>query len=74
MLKVTIELFPYGNAETKREISSFYIANDGTGDSISGNYLFRKKEEDQWERSVQGWFRKKPVELLVSAVIEEHYA
>ena len=74
MLKVTIELFPYGNAENKREISSFYIANDGTGDSITGNYLFRKKEEDQWEQSVQEWPRHLPVEQLVQAVLEEHYA
>jgi hypothetical protein len=74
MLKVTIELIPFGDASKAREISSFYIANDGTGSSQIGNYLFRKKEEDDWEKSVQSWHRTLPVERLVEQTIKQHYS
>lgn len=74
MLKVNIELHPYGNSEKAKTISSFYIANDGTGDSVTGNYLFRKTPKDKWEPSVQDWPRRNGVELLVRAVIGNHYA
>lgn len=73
MIKVTVDLFPYGNVEKKREISSFYIANDGTGNSEVGNYLFKKKEEDPWEKSVQGHFRAYGIEYLIKQVLEQHY-
>lgn len=73
MLKVIVEIHPFGHSEHKREIASFYIANDSTGSVKTGNYLFRKTEEEPWQASVQHWDREKPVELLVQAVIEKHY-
>jgi hypothetical protein len=73
MLKVTIELFPYGDETRAREISSFFIGNDGTGDIETGNYIYKKRPEDEWQPSVQKWLRRNPVEQLVRAVIEKHY-
>lgn len=73
MLKVTVELYPFGYSDNKREIASFYIANDSTGSIKNGNYLFRKTKEEPWQGSIQHWDRSKPVELLVQAVIEKHY-
>lgn len=73
MIKVTIELYPYGDSVTKRELTSFVIANDGTGDVDFGNYIFKRKNQTAWEPSLQGWDRTQPVEKLVQAVIEKHY-
>lgn len=73
MLKVNIELHPHGNSDNARVISSFFIANDGTGTFSHGNYLFKKNEEDKWEPSIQEWPRVNPVEHLVQAVIHKHY-
>ena len=70
MLKVTIELYPYGDGVKRRELSSFCIANDGTGTNEVGNYLFKKKGDAEWQPSVQNWYRAQPVEQLVRAVIE----
>lgn len=73
MLKVTIELYPYGDGVNRRELSSFCVANDGTGTSEFGNYLFKKKGDSQWEPSVQDWPRAQPVEKLIQAVLEKHF-
>jgi len=73
MLKVKVELHPFGDSESAKEISSFFIANDGTGDYRVGNYLFKKEETDLWEPSIQNWPRHLPVEQLVKAVLEKHY-
>lgn len=45
MIRVTIELLPGGWEGNKREIGRLEIVNDGTGDSVRGNYysrMFRK--------------------------------
>jgi len=39
MLKVIIELHPYGDSETAHEISSFFIGNDGTGTPLYVNFI-----------------------------------
>jgi hypothetical protein len=38
MLRVTIELVPYGVESEARKIATMLIANDGTGDHRTGNY------------------------------------
>jgi len=73
MLKVTIDLWPYGNKEESKTISSFFVANDGTGNYSMGNYLFKKNEEDKWEKSVQGHYRSEGVEKLIEKVLEKHF-
>lgn len=73
MIKVTIELFPYGDESKAKELSTIYIANDGKGTSEKGNYLFRESPANTWQPSVQNWPRRNPVEKLVQAVIEKHY-
>jgi hypothetical protein len=73
MLKVTIELFPYGDEKNAKVLRTVYIANDGKGTSEKGNYVFREFPIDPWLPSVQNWPRRTPVEQLVRAVIEKHY-
>ena len=40
---VTIELIPYGNKRKKKKIGELYIVNNGSGNSILGNYDFEIK-------------------------------
>ncbi len=40
MLKVTIEIIPFGNKAETREIGGLIIWNDGSGDHNVGNYKF----------------------------------
>ena len=39
MLKITVELLPYGREEGKRLLGAMLIANDGTGTPEVGNYV-----------------------------------
>lgn len=41
MLRITIELVPYGKEEHRRKIGKIEIANDGTGDFKIGNYKYK---------------------------------
>jgi len=38
MLRVTIEIVPFGNEAQKRTIEVIHIANDGTGSNLVSNY------------------------------------
>lgn len=42
MLRVTIEIVPFGSEEEKRTLSTINIINDGTGTSKYGNYIARR--------------------------------
>lgn len=48
MIKITVEMFKFGNPENKKLIAKAFIMNDGTGIRGKGNYtanLFLKKNE-----------------------------
>jgi len=38
MLRITVEIVPYGDETMAREIGKGYIVNDGTGHYNKGNY------------------------------------
>jgi len=40
MIKVTIELLPFGSEADKTTLGEMFIWNDGTGSSNRGNYKF----------------------------------
>lgn len=41
MIKITVELWPYGIEAKKEVIGEMKIANDGTGTRSIGNYTFK---------------------------------
>lgn len=43
MLRVTVELVPWGIEEEKRTLKVLEIYNDGTGSKTKGNYGYRFK-------------------------------
>lgn len=38
MLRITIELVPFGNEDEAKQIGQMVLANDASGDSTTGNY------------------------------------
>lgn len=46
MIKVIVELLPYGSEENKKKLGEGHIANDGTGNIIEGNYVAAFKMDD----------------------------
>ena len=52
MLRVTVELLPFGDESAKKTLTTFDIANNGTGDVEYGNYDVRLSYLDRWYRNV----------------------
>lgn len=48
MLRVTIELVPYGDEWAKKKISCVEIANTGTGSDELGDYMVRRGGDLKW--------------------------
>ena len=47
MLRVTIELVPYGVESEARKIATMLLANDGTGTQKTGNYVYAYEYGDR---------------------------
>lgn len=76
MLRVTIELLPFGSEEKKRHLGTIDIANDGKGTPERGNYMVRLAKMgrplDTWRRGVVKDFprlSRGPYDLLLRALI-----
>lgn len=54
MLRITIELYPYGLVARKRTLGIIDIANDGTGTKTRGNYMVRIQ---RGERKMGNWIK-----------------
>ena len=54
MLRVTVELLPFGDESAKKTLTTFDIANNGTGNLNLdyGNYDVRLDYLDRWYRNV----------------------
>ncbi len=78
MLRITVELIPYGIEERKRTIATATIVNDGGGSPECGNYIaeFDVGEDMRTGRpihltsKVQGFWRHKHVWNLISTALK----
>ena len=59
MLRVRVELVPFGNESQARQIASMIIANDGSGDSEWGNYVYAYSDTSS--------------KVTNSGVVKDHY-
>lgn len=71
MIRVTVDLVPFGDETQKRTLTFFEIANDGTGTVAQGNYMVRFQGDPAWFPTVSHWDRKRDVLELVGAVLSE---
>lgn len=49
MLRIRVELVPFGNESMARQVASMIIANDGSGDLEWGNYVYAYKDNIEQE-------------------------
>lgn len=71
MLRITVELIPFGIESKKREIGKCTIGNDLTGTKEKGNYtMFLKDENHQYASKIKNFDRlnKSAWELLLEGL------
>ena len=73
MLKVIIEIHPFGIEVSKRTLLEGTIWNDTTGTLAVGNYkyAFSNSEKKIYNGEVKKYDRTKPVQNLVSIVLKD---
>ncbi len=73
MIRVTVELVSFGEEDRKKTIGTLEIANDGTGDSVTGNYTVRAYDErDEWVRTkVKGHKRQLGFWVLLRLALQQ---
>lgn len=72
MLRITVEIVPYGIEDEAHEIGKMLIANNSDGDSMFGDYDFVfKSDRDPKVRKGQvlGWARNNGVWHLVAECV-----
>ena len=60
MLRITIELVPYGIEDEAQTIGTMLIANEGTGDYKVGNYAYVYNYSDRPDDPELGYVRRYP--------------
>lgn len=72
MLRITIDLVPFGKEDLKREIGKIEIINDGTGDYKLGNYKYTIGDETGTIKSkLKGHNRLQSVFHLLKSVLNK---
>lgn len=74
MLRITVEIVPFGNENAAREIGKGYVINDGTGTNNISNYNCIFKEIDNNKENkikVKGFNRKKGFWPLVGEALKK---
>jgi len=64
MLRITVELWPGGSPRTIKELATLVIANDGTGDQLTGNYKFWSFGPGEFDKAYNSAKFPKPDETL----------
>lgn len=64
MIRVTVELVPYGIEEKKQTLEVLEIANVG-GNSIKGEYSLQEPNKTSWSRDVFKHWRDESVYRLI---------
>lgn len=75
MIRVSIDLLPFGSETGRQRLATIDIANDGTGTLEKGNYKARFHPKRDWvEKVVTNYPRKSyPVIKLLYLVLKNHY-
>jgi hypothetical protein len=80
MLRITIELVPFGFDAQAEVLKTIYIVNDGTGTKTKGNYYMVRARPSKGKRlkhmaDVKSWPRKRyGVLRLLWECLNEYYS
>lgn len=71
MIRVRIDLVPFGNEDGAREIGQLVLANDGYGNIFTGNYVFVYADDNgnEHEGSVKDFPRQQGIWKLIAECI-----
>lgn len=72
MIRVTVELVPFGDERFKKTIGILSISNDGTGDGQIGNYHARLEDDHnaKVEVRVKEHHRRDGAWVLIAKVLD----
>lgn len=72
MIRVKVDLVPFGYEDKAYQIAEVVIANDGTGDSFFGNYIVARKSNNDTVQfaKVRDFQRSEGVLELIKLCIE----
>ncbi len=71
MIRVRVDLVPFGNEDQAKEIGQLVLANDGSGNEFTGNYVFVYADNSgtEYEGSVKDFPRRQGIwELLAECL------
>lgn len=71
MIRVRVDLIPFGNEDEAKEIGQLVLANDGHGNVFTGDYVFVYADNHgaEHEGSVKHFPRKQGIWELISACL-----
>lgn len=72
MIRVTIEIVPFGDESKADVIDQFTIVNKGTGNSIVGNYV-AKFDGETTLLHIDGFIRNHGASYLTMLALERYY-
>jgi len=68
VIRVRVDLVPFGNEDEAKEIGQLVLANDGSGNAFTGNYVFVYADNSgtEYEGSVKDFPRRHGIWELLS--------
>ena len=71
MIRVKVDLVPFGNEDEAKEIGQLVLANDGYGNVFTGNYVFAYADDsgNECEGSVKDFPRQQGIWKLIAECI-----
>lgn len=75
MIRVRVDLVPFGNEDDAKEIGQLVIANDGYGNVFTGNYVFVYADDkgNENEGSVKDFPRQQGIWKLISECLNSKF-
>ena len=76
MIRVRVDLVPFGNEDEAKEIGQLVLANDGSGNAFTGNYVFVYADDSgrEHEGSVKDFPRRQGIwELIAECLSNPSY-
>lgn len=72
MIKVTVEIVPFGKTEFTKELAELQIVNDGSGNQQLGNYkcMLIKSNGELHHFEFKNWNRDREVMEFVCSVLD----
>lgn len=74
MIRVRVDLVPFGNEDEAKEIGQLVLANDGWGNVFKSNYVFVYADDNgnEYEGSVKDFPRKQGIWKLIAECLNSN--